>query len=139
MEFLVHREELEVATRERFEVVDVTRRVEEAVSRSLVSTGLLHAYTPHTTAALTINEAEPGLISDILAYIRELTKPGRGWSHDRIDDNAHAHLGQSTLGNHVSVPVGGGRMLLGTWQRILLVEMDGPRRRRIIVSVIGVG
>lgn len=139
MECLVHREELEVASRERFEVVDITARVDEIVSRSRVSEGLLHVYTPHTTAALTINEAEPGLMNDILAYIKELTRPGRGWSHDRIDDNAHAHLGQSTFGHHVSIPVGGGRMLLGTWQRILLVEMDGPRRRRVIASLIGVG
>ena len=134
----VHRGEATVATRSRFDVVDVTGLVEGIVSESGVMEGLVHVYVPHTTAGLVVNEAEPGLLQDILEYVRGLTRPGGPWRHNRIDDNAHAHLGQATLGHHASIPLGGGRLLLGTWQRILLVEMDGPRTRRLIVTVLGV-
>lgn len=133
----VYRETVSVPTRERFTIVDVTSEVERIVSSSSISRGLVNVYVPHTTAGITVNEAESGLLEDILDYIKELTRPGWGWKHNRIDNNAHAHLGQSTLGHHATVPVEGGRILLGTWQRILLVEMDGPRTRRIIVTVIG--
>lgn len=135
----MYREEVGVSTGERFQIVDITGEIRGVLSRSGVSEGVIHVFTPHTTAGLTINEAEPGLLEDLKAYIKELTKPGADWMHNRIDDNAHAHLGQSTFGHHASIPVGGGRLLLGTWQRILLVEMDGPRRRKIIVTVMGTG
>ncbi|MCE4618549.1 MAG: secondary thiamine-phosphate synthase enzyme YjbQ [Desulfurococcales archaeon] len=134
----LHRETINVSTSERFDVIDVTGQIEHIVEASDISKGILHAYTPHTTAAITINEAEPGLIKDLITYIKELTKPGYKWMHNRIDNNAHAHLGQSTYGHSVTVPVEGGRLMLGTWQRILLVEMDGPRTRKIIVTVLGV-
>ncbi|MEB3847249.1 MAG: secondary thiamine-phosphate synthase enzyme YjbQ [Desulfurococcales archaeon] len=133
----VYQEEASVRTTSRFQVLDVTGRVEEAVSKSGVTKGLAMVYVPHTTCGITINEAEPGLMEDIVEFLREHTKPGAPWKHNRIDDNAHAHLGQSLLGHHASIPVTGGRLNMGTWQRILLVEMDGPRRRRIIITVIG--
>lgn len=133
----LYRETINVSTRERFDVVDVTGQIERIVETSGISKGMLYAYIPHTTAAITINEAEPGLIRDLTTYIKELTKPGYSWMHNRIDNNAHAHLGQSTYGHSVTVPVEGGRLMLGTWQRILLVEMDGPRTRKIIVTVLG--
>lgn len=129
--------ELMVETRGRFDVVDITSKVREIVMSAGINTGILHVYVPHTTCGITINEAETGLINDIITFIKEYTKPDAPWQHNRIDDNAHAHLGQSLLGHHASIPIGSGRPLLGTWQRILLVEMDGPRRRRVIVTVLG--
>ncbi|MCE4620629.1 MAG: secondary thiamine-phosphate synthase enzyme YjbQ [Desulfurococcales archaeon] len=133
----VYQEDSSVRTTSRFQVLDVTSIVEEAVSKSGIEKGLATVYVPHTTCGITINEAEPGLMEDIVEFLKEYTKPGAPWRHNRIDDNAHAHLGQSVLGHHVSIPVTAGRLNMGTWQRVLLVEMDGPRRRRIIITVMG--
>jgi len=133
----VYQGEASVRTTDRFQVLDVTNIVEEAVSKSGVTRGIASVYVPHTTCGITVNEAEPGLMRDIVEFLKEHTKPGAPWMHNRIDDNAHAHLGQSVLGHHASIPVADGRLYIGTWQRILLVEMDGPRRRRIIITVIG--
>ncbi len=133
----IYQEEFTVETRDRFQVVDVTRIVDGFVEKTRVEKGIVTVFTPHTTCGLTINEAEPGLMDDIIEFISKYTIPGGPWRHNRIDDNAHAHLGQSMLGHHVSIPLTNGRLGLGTWQRVLLVEMDGPRRRRIIVTVVG--
>jgi len=133
----VYRGMVEVSTSKRFEVVDVTGLVEGIVSGSGVEEGIAHVYSLHTTAGVALNEAEPGLLEDITDYLADLTKPGHPWRHNRVDDNAHAHLSQVTVGASVTVPVGGGQLLLGTWQRILLVEMDGPRDRRLVVTVVG--
>ena len=136
---IVWRGILEVETRSRFDIVDVTSAVESMVQGSGVEDGLVNIFVPHTTAGLVVNEAEDGLKEDILEFIKTLTKPGAGWKHNRIDNNAHAHLGQILLSPEKTIPVAGGSLLLGTWQRIMLVEMDGPRSRRIIVTVIGRG
>ena len=129
--------EIGVETRRRFELVDVTGRVEDWLSAHGARDGVLTVFVPHTTAAILINEAEPGLMEDILSLMRELTRPGAGWMHNRIDNNAHAHLGNVLVGPSVSIPVAGGRPRLGTWQRIMLLEMDGPRRRRLVLTFIG--
>ena len=133
----VYRGEVGIETRERFEVIDVTGLVEGVVRSSGITEGLVNVFVPHTTAGIIVNEAERGLMEDFLDYIRGLTRPGGGWRHNRIDDNAHAHLGQATFGGSLTIPLGGGRLLLGTWQRLLFVEMDGPRKRRLVVTVVG--
>lgn len=73
---------------------------------------------------------------DTLALVDEIVS-GQEWHHDRIDHNAGAHLGATLLGNSVQVPVEGGNMVLGTWQRIQLIELDGPRHRRVNVTLLG--
>jgi len=135
--FIVWRGEVEVETHRDREILDVTRLVEGAVEASGVQNGLVNVFVPHTTAGVIINEAEPGLLQDILDFLAEQTGPGRDWKHNRIDNNAHAHLAQVLVGPEKTIPVEAGRLHLGTWQRILLVEMDGPRL--IIVTVIGTG
>ncbi|MEB3806663.1 MAG: secondary thiamine-phosphate synthase enzyme YjbQ [Desulfurococcales archaeon] len=134
----VYRSQVDVRTKGRFDVVDITRMVEDVVGRSGVKEGIVHVFVPHTTCGLTINEAEPGLMRDIVEFLSKHTEPSGDWMHNRIDDNAHAHLGQSMLGHHASLPLANGSLVKGTWQSILLVEMDGPRTRRVIVTVIGV-
>ena len=133
----VRRGTITVETRSRFDIVNVTGRVASWLAEAGGEEGILNIHVPHTTAAIMINEAESGLLNDIISLMRELTRPGYGWQHNRIDNNAHAHLGNVLVGPGVTVPVGGGRLLLGTWQSILLLEMDGPRRRRLILTFIG--
>jgi len=129
--------EFTVSTRKRVEVVDVTLQVEEAVAKSRVKDGLCLIHAPHATAAIVANENESGLLHDIVKKIEEVFPAGVGYQHDRIDDNAHAHLVSTFIGSSRIFPVKNSRILRGTWQNIFLVEADGPRTRRIIVEVFG--
>ena len=116
--------------------IDITDKVEGIVSKSGTKEGTAVIYTKHTTTALFINEGERGLLKDYERLLQLLPK-GAGYEHDRIDSNAHAHLWSVMLGSSVTVPVLKGDLQLGTWQRIFLAELDGPRQRRVIVQVIG--
>lgn len=133
----VHFSDFTVSTRSRLELVDVTGRVENAVSASGIRDGICLVYAPHATAAVIANEYEAGLLRDILNKLEGLFPEGAGYLHDRIDDNAHAHLASAFLSSSRIFPVRGGRLVRGTWQNIMLVEVDGPRVRRIIVEVLG--
>ncbi len=128
---------ISVPTSSRFQLVDVTVRIQEWLSTVNAGDGMLLVYSPHTTAGVIVNEAEPGLMEDILDLLREITRPGGGWRHNRIDDNAHAHLAQVLVGNSRVIPVARGSLVLGTWQRVMLLEMDGPRSRRLNLVYIG--
>lgn len=127
---------IEIDTRKEAEVIDITSSVESALAESGVQSGICLVYTLHTTTGITINEAEDGLIQDIMGLMASLAPEGAGYLHDRSDGNAHAHLRAVLLGNSSVVPVERGRLVLGTWQRILFVELDGPRRRRVYVKAI---
>ena len=122
--------EFTVQTSKRREVIDLTRQVAEAG----LGDGIACIAVPHCTCAVCVNEHEEGLVGDLLQVVEQLTQ-GR-WRHDRIDNNAGAHLGAALLGNAVCLPVQGSRLVLGTWQRVLLVELDGPRRRTVQVTVV---
>jgi secondary thiamine-phosphate synthase enzyme len=130
------RTQLAVNTAQRRQVIDLTGQVQTAVASLGVTEGLACISVQHCTCALYVNENESGLLADTLRLVEELTSRG-GWQHDRIDDNAAAHLAASLLGPSVVLPVEGGEVVLGTWQRILLLELDGPRRRTVTVSVVG--
>ena len=130
--------EFEILTRQGLDLVNVTRELGEAVSGSGIECGLALAFVPHATCALILNEDEPGLRQDVLRLVDELLEPLRRkapFAHDRIDDNAGAHLAAILLGPSVTVPVSRGRPVLGTWQSLFVVELDGPRRRSLRVTV----
>ncbi len=127
---------IEIDTQRPIEVVDITSQVQKAALKAELESGICLVHTLHTTTGVTINEAEPGLVQDIVNLMRSLVPQGAGYMHDRSDGNAHAHLQAVLLGNSVTVPVEKGRLILGTWQRILFLELDGPRRRRIYVKMM---
>ena len=127
--------DLKVSTNERLDVVDVTDRVESAVPGD-VESGVCHVFVEHTTAGVVVNEHERQLLGDIENFLEELAPTGDGYDHDAIDDNADAHLRASLLGESVTVPVRDGRLALGTWQSIMLVDCDGPRTRQLSVTVV---
>ncbi|ALL01233.1 hypothetical protein Pyrde_1185 [Pyrodictium delaneyi] len=129
--------ELSVTSTSRFEIIDLTSDVEAIVRESGIKNGLCLVFVPHATAAIMANEAEPGLLGDYIEFIQEVFKPDYDWRHNRIDDNAHAHLAAAVIGPSRVFPILGGRLVKGTWQNILLVELDGPRTRRIIVEIMG--
>jgi secondary thiamine-phosphate synthase enzyme len=127
--------ELKVRTNQKYEVIDLTPQVIEAVRATGISDGICCVYVPHATAAVVINENDDLQIGlDLLDALNKLI-PGGIWRHDRIDNNGAAHLKAAILGPSEMVPVQNGRLALGTWQAVMLVELDGPRERKVIVTV----
>ena len=127
---------IEIETCKSVDVVDITDQVERTLRERGVENGICLVYSLHTTTGLTVNEADGALINDILDLLQRIAPKGAGYQHDRGDGNAHAHLQAILLGNSVIIPVENGRLVLGTWQRILFFELDGPRRRSIIIRII---
>jgi secondary thiamine-phosphate synthase enzyme len=126
-----------VSTRSARQSIDITNEVREIVGRSGMSDGLCQVMALHSTAAVVLNETDdPNLATDILTALDRAVPESAGWLHDRIDDNAHAHIKAAILGPSELVPVRGGDLLLGTWQRLILMEFDGPRKRRISVTLL---
>jgi secondary thiamine-phosphate synthase enzyme len=135
----VYYEVLKLNTTSKFQLLDITGDVENTVKRSSIRNGIVVVYAPHATASIIVNEHEPGLLEDILEKVKEFTEPGSSkWRHNRIDDNAHAHIGSALFGSTRIFPVVNGRVVRGTWQNIFFLEMDGPRSvREITVLVMG--
>jgi secondary thiamine-phosphate synthase enzyme len=127
--------EFTFSTRQKYEVVDVTARVAALVAESGVDEGLCTVFVPHATAAVVINENDDPKICDDLVDALDKLVPEGGWRHDRVDNNGAAHIKAAILGPSETVPVRSGRLLLGTWQAIMVVDLDGPRTRRVVVTV----
>ncbi len=121
---------MHVKTNHRTEMVDITAGIQEEVTRSGVEDGICVIYVPHTTSGITINEgADPAVCEDILQKLSDLVPHGAGYRH--LEGNADSHIKASLMGNSATVLVEGGRLVLGTWQRIFFCEFDGPRRRKV--------
>ena len=91
----------------------------------------------HSTAALVVNEHEKGLMQDILADVQKLFPRNADWLHNWVDANAWAHLASTVLGSSRTFPIRDGQLVRGMWQNIFLLELDGPRSRRIILQTLG--
>ena len=117
--------------------MDVTARVAEVVKRSGVANGLAVVFTTHTTTGLFLNEHEGGLEDDFERVLAGLVPPAAGYRHDRVDDNAASHIQSALLGTSLALPVTDGELDLGVWQSVFLAERDGPRRRTLVVKVMG--
>lgn len=126
-----------IQTRKQKEVIDITLRVEEIVRESKVKEGICLAFAPHATAAVIVNEFEPNIARDYLKFFEKIAPKNSGWEHNAIDDNAEAHLLSAFLGQGKTIPVSEGKLVLGTWQKILLCELDGPRNRKVAVQIAG--
>jgi len=126
-----------VKTNQREEIVDITREVEKIVDRaSDEDSKACLVYVPHATCAIIINENyDKAVCDDILKFLRDSIKPGI-WKHDKIDNNADAHIKASIIGPSQIIPINEGKLQLGRWQGIALAEFDGPRERKIIVKII---
>jgi secondary thiamine-phosphate synthase enzyme len=127
--------DIKIHTQKTQEMVDITAQVTEVVRQAGVRSGLCMVYVPHATAAVVINEnADPNVCQDILDALGRMVPEG-AWRHDRVDNNAAAHIKATILGPSETVPVRDGSLQLGTWQSLMLVEFDGPRERTLIVEV----
>ncbi len=134
-------ETFSVSTSQPKQCIDITERVREIVRKSGGKSGLCQVMVLHATAAIAINENDdPNIGVDLLTALDRAIPDHAGWLHDRIDNNAQAHIKAAILGPSELIPVADGKLLLGTWQGLMLIELDGPRStRRVAVTLIGSG
>lgn len=146
--FRTHNETLSYQTGDAPHFVDITDDVVDVVTRSGVNNGIVVIFSRHTTAALKINESEPELIKDMSRFLHEIAPLAREYHHNNFDvrtvnmeedecPNAHSHCQHLMLSAGENIPVIGGRMHLGRWQRIFLIELDRPKTRQVIVQTLG--
>lgn len=128
-------EQINVLSKKRVELIDITSQVQNIVKRSGVKEGVCYVYVPHTTAAVTINEnADQSVINDIQNYLNKLVPFDGPYSH--AEGNSDAHIKTSLVGCSKIIVVTNGDLLLGTWQGIFFCEFDGPRNRKVHIKVI---
>ncbi len=127
---------IEIQTSSRAELIDITDRVRAMVGQSGIENGICVISTRHTTSGIIINENERGLRKDILEMLEALVPEDKSYAHNQIDNNAHSHLRAVLLGMSETIPIEDGHLVLGTWQSIFFVELDGPRTRNINVKII---
>lgn len=132
--------EITLSTSGHRDIHDLTGEVARMVEQSGISIGMVHVAVVGSTAAVGGIELEPGLARDLPEVLDRLLPPSRSYGHEQAwhDGNGHSHLQATLLGQSMSVPVSGGRPVLGTWQQIFLLECDvKPRRRTVVVTVTG--
>ncbi len=127
---------MDIQTTTRTELTDITDRVRAMVKESGIKDGICVITTRHTTGGIIVNENERGLRSDILDMLGSLVPEDRNYAHNSIDNNADAHLRAVLLGMSQTIPIEDGHLVLGTWQSIFFVELDGPRNRTINIKII---
>ena len=128
-----------ITTSKRYDILDITDRVEEVRKRARLHDGFILVSTMHITASIFVNDHESGLWQDIMAWLEELAPRKPEYKHHLTgEDNADAHLKRMLLGHQVIVPVTDGKLDLGTWERVHYGEFDGQRSKRILFKAIGV-
>lgn len=131
-------------TTERIELIDLTPRVRDFIRRLHVSDGLLHVWSLHTTCSVFVNEDQEALKKDIRRLLERLVPRDEAWLHndpahsDCDRSNADSHLRAMLCGQGVTLPLTGGDLLLGYWQRILFADLDGPRARTVCLWLLGI-
>lgn len=140
-------QEIKLETKQQFEVVNITTQVQEAVAASGVTAGIMVVRSPHTTASIRLNHAEPLLVQDIMHALYRLVPQDMSYNHDLFElresaspnerSNGHAHVKGFLLGSSESLIVEQGKILLGERQSIFFVEFDGGRARTVQVKVLG--
>ena len=135
----VHTGELELSTRGDTDVIDITADVQRAAADARADDGLVTTFVRGSTAAITTIEFEPGGVADLRALLDRLIPSQGDYEHNRLnqDTNSHAHQRASVIGPSEQVPLVGGRLGLGTWQQLVLIDFDDrPRQRTVVVQVI---
>ncbi len=132
---------IELSTKGDCQIIDITERAAQAVHESSVKSGIVTAFVPGSTAGITTIENEPGLIKDLKDAFERLIPTNMPYEHHKSwggEDNGHSHVRSALIGPSVTVPFTGGKLLLGTWQQLVLIDFDTrPRNRNLIFQVMG--
>lgn len=127
--------EISIRTHSRTEMIDITSFVESYVQEEKISSGFCIVFTPHTTAAITINEnADPDVPCDIISALEKSVPHSANYRH--AEGNSAAHVKSSLVGASELVLIENGRLILGAWQSVFFCEFDGPRTRKVIIKVV---
>ncbi len=128
--------EIHLSTGKKNELVDITGQIKEQVRESKVKDGVCYIYCPHVTAAVIINENyDPNICLDFIDALNNAIPKGK-WRHDKIDNNGAAHIKAAIIGPSEMIPIKNKGLMLGRWQNAMLVELDGPRKRTVIIKII---
>ena len=138
-------ETISLKTSSSFSCHSITERIQSFIDTSQQLEGVVCAFGKHTTTALIVNEVEERLIMDLEKWLKELAPPMQGYKHDDLylrknitedkPKNANSHMQALLLGNSVSIPFKDGVLQLGQYQDVILVELDGPRERKVVISI----
>lgn len=126
---------INLKTDKRIESVDITRKINEIISKSKLSSGICMVYSPHTTSGIIINESyDPSVLEDITTFLSDIVPHNIDYKH--IEGNSDAHIKSSIVGTSKIIIFENGELLLGTWQGVFFMEFDGPRSRKVFVKLI---
>jgi secondary thiamine-phosphate synthase enzyme len=134
-------ETIPVSTKGNAEIIDITGQAKERLDKSGLRDGMVHFFVSGSTAAITTTEYEPGLIEDLPEALERIAPSGSDYHHDATwgDGNGHSHVRAAFLGPELGVPFSNGRMALGTWQQIIVIDMDNrSRKREIVMQMMGI-
>ena len=144
----INHKTLEFQTKEEFDFVDLTQEVEKFIAENQIKNGLINIQTLHTTAPLLLNESEPLLLEDFKNHLRNLSPKNLTYHHNDFSmrtvnvcedecKNGHSHCLALHFPSNLTLNIIEGKMQLGQWQRIFLIELDKPRQRKIQIQIIG--
>lgn len=137
---LAYTDYVTITTKNRYEILDITDRVEEVRKKARLADGFILVSTMHITSSIFVNDHESGLWHDIMRWLEDLAPRKPDYKHHLTgEDNADAHLKRMLLGHQVLVPVTNSQLDLGTWERVHYGEFDGQRPKRILFKALGVG
>jgi secondary thiamine-phosphate synthase enzyme len=136
----VYYDEIKIQTNGDVDLIDITSDVQSIVSKSKISEGLVCVFAAGSTGAVTTIEYEPGLMKDLPRALEKIAPKGIHYDHHETwhDDNGHSHVRASLMSPSLTIPIKNGKMLHGTWQQVVFVELDTrPRSRNLIVQIVG--
>lgn len=136
----IHTQKLFEKTKGFCDIIDLTAKVQERIQQQKIQRGLATLFVSGSTAALTTIEYEPGLVQDLTELVERLIPSNKRYHHDDRwgDDNGFSHLRASLFGPSLHIPIDGGKLLLGMWQQIVLLDFDNrPRSREVLLQVMG--
>ncbi len=133
----MERHVLNKGSNKRIEIIDMTQDLNNTLTKSKIKDGLINIFAKHSTAGVVINENEPGLVKDFQNTLESLIPENNNYLHDKIDNNADSHIRSFFIGSSETIPIENGSLCLGTWQSVFFVELDGPRNRKFVITVMG--
>jgi secondary thiamine-phosphate synthase enzyme len=136
----IYYDELNIETSGEVDIVNITDDVQRIVTKSKIKDGIACIFMPGSTGSITTIEYEPGLKKDLARVLQKIAPKGEYYDHHETwhDDNGHSHVRASLIGPSITIPLKNGKLLHGTWQQIVFLELDTqPRDRKIIVQIVG--
>lgn len=131
---------INIKTNGEVDIIDITSKIQDIIKKSKIKNGIACVFVPGSTGSITTIEYEPGLMKDLPRSLQKLAPKGEHYDHHETwhDDNGHSHIRSSIIGPGLTIPFIDGRLIHGTWQQIVFVELDtSPRNRNIVVQIVG--